>query len=137
MFIYFFCNYFFFHVIFRLSRARRVVENAFGILAMKWRIFRRPIDLSIDHTENVVLAAVCLHNYLIDAGVIKKPRGYNNTMDEEIPKLPDNCSFENMEPVEESIISRASLRAFEIRDEFSEYFNTHGSVPFQWENCLK
>ena len=30
----------------RLTRARRMVECAFGILANKWRIFHRPLDVT-------------------------------------------------------------------------------------------
>ena len=37
---------------YRLSRARRIVENAFGILANKWRRFRKPIKASPESAKN-------------------------------------------------------------------------------------
>ena len=49
---------------YRLSRCRRTIENTFGILCAKFRIFRRPIKASLPLIENIVKAAVCLHNYL-------------------------------------------------------------------------
>ena len=49
---------------YRLSCARRVVENAFGILANGFRIFRAPIPLKVSSVKKVVLAATALHNYL-------------------------------------------------------------------------
>lgn len=49
---------------YRLSRARRDVENAFGILSAIFRVFRKPILLEPNKATKVVLAAVYLYNYI-------------------------------------------------------------------------
>ncbi|XP_063925016.1 uncharacterized protein LOC135138913 isoform X2 [Zophobas morio] len=88
----------------RLCRARRVVENAFGILAQKWRIFYRPLETSVGTTVTIVKTACLLHNYLI----------LTNS---------DDQYFEFLEPPEDNIEAftnlgndprRASTISFEI-----------------------
>ncbi|XP_035919354.1 protein ANTAGONIST OF LIKE HETEROCHROMATIN PROTEIN 1-like [Anopheles stephensi] len=51
------------HFNYRHSRARRTVENAFGILSQVFRVFLKPIELEPPVAEKVVLAAVYLHNF--------------------------------------------------------------------------
>ncbi|KYN27949.1 hypothetical protein ALC57_02648 [Trachymyrmex cornetzi] len=45
---------------YRLSRARRVVESAFGILAVGWRIFHRSIIACTSTVQKIVQAAIVL-----------------------------------------------------------------------------
>ena len=45
---------------YRLSRARRIVENAFGILANRFRVFMKPIALEPRKVESVILACVLI-----------------------------------------------------------------------------
>ncbi|XP_067215723.1 uncharacterized protein [Linepithema humile] len=51
---------------YRLSRARRVVENAFGILVSRWRIYQRPLNTSLQTSDAIIKATVCLHNLLMN-----------------------------------------------------------------------
>ena len=48
---------------YRHSRARRVIENAFGILRARWRIFSHPLKASVQNTERYAMARLCLHNF--------------------------------------------------------------------------
>nr|CAH7740663.1 unnamed protein product [Callosobruchus chinensis] len=51
---------------YRLSRARRTVECAFGILVSKWRCLKTELQVEPHHVDKLVLTACLLHNILID-----------------------------------------------------------------------
>ena len=46
------------------SRARRISENLFGIVANKWRIFKQPLNLSPEEARTITTCALVLHNFL-------------------------------------------------------------------------
>ena len=53
---------------YRLSRMRRISKNGFGILANRWRVFRRPLMLEPEKVKIVPLCAITLHNRLREEG---------------------------------------------------------------------
>ncbi|XP_031335444.1 protein ALP1-like [Photinus pyralis] len=58
---------------YRLSRARRTIENAFGILVARWRVFHTPICAKLENVDNIVAATVCLHNLIMMSQEKLKP----------------------------------------------------------------
>lgn len=58
----------------RLSRARKVVECGFGMLATKFRLLRSPISCHPSKVDDLVLAMCVLHNFIrICEGTVCKP----------------------------------------------------------------
>ncbi|XP_049271218.1 uncharacterized protein LOC119388844 [Rhipicephalus sanguineus] len=69
---------------YRLSRARRCIENAFGILTARWRIYHRVIDLKPENVDYVIKATCVLHNFLClecGGGEYYCPVGYADSED--------------------------------------------------------
>lgn len=115
---------------YRLSRARRIVENAFGILASRFRILLKTINLSPEKVSTIVLTCCYLHNFLRE----KKCNNMNRVTDEMEPTEP-NCDGSHLVNLAPTMIRNASNHAKDVRDKFCEYFNTVGTVPWQNEIC--
>ena len=114
---------------YRLSRARRVVENAFGILAARFRVFRSPMEIQPHKAKKVVLAAVVLHNFLRERG-----RRSNAITAAAFTDLENNHCIEvpNMKDPKPCRCN-ASLKAKLVRNNLAEYFMTAGQVSWQWD----
>jgi len=54
---------------YRLSRACRIVENVFRIIANRFRVLRKPMIQNPTSTINIVLAVCVLHNFLMSTQV--------------------------------------------------------------------
>lgn len=131
---------------YRLSRARRTIENAFGILAAKWRIFRRPIRASVNLVENITRATVCLHNYLqltdnaayIPEKFVDSEDSTGNIIHGDWRKVVENDR--GMRNLGRLAGNRYKFEASKVRNDFNSYFNQEGQVSWQLHhvrNCGK
>ncbi|XP_054745861.1 uncharacterized protein LOC129250248 [Anastrepha obliqua] len=122
---------------YRLSRARRVTDNSFGILTARWRILRTTIECDPKNCEKIVLACIVLHNFIIlnDHNRWYCPENYVDRLE------PGNIvhrgewrreiNSDSSLPRIRTTIRRASTNAFNIRDRFADYFINEGALPYQ------
>ncbi len=115
---------------YRLSRARRIVENAFGLLANVFRIFRKPILLGAEKTTQIALATCALHNFLLRNKEARSIYMEQGDIDKEQRCDVASSSFYSLSQQGPNFSSQ-SARA--IRDEYKMYFISHeGEVEWQY-----
>ncbi|XP_011858851.1 PREDICTED: uncharacterized protein LOC105556374 [Vollenhovia emeryi] len=113
---------------YRLSRARRTAENAFGILANKFRVLLNPIPLAVEKVEIITYACVLLHNFLLNKKVQNFIPSAYRTENSRYLETPES----GLRSVGQQGGNHSSVAAGEIRDMFSTYFNTTGAVSWQY-----
>jgi len=118
---------------YRISRGRRVVENAFGILASRWRCLLRTMQQSPAVVVKMVKAMLVLHNLMR----IRFPAAGNDIIDHENENhevIPGAWRLNaNMNEVYMAVGGNYDqLAAKRQRETLRIYFNSEaGSVPWQ------
>jgi len=123
---------------YRHCRARRIVENGFGIMASRFRIFRKPIPLLPESVIKLVKASCALHNWL------RKKCGKSNSIsvdieDHETGRIllgswrnePGPCGLVN---IAISTQRNYLIEARQKRDRFADHFMGEGAVS--WQNRM-
>ncbi|XP_063842378.1 uncharacterized protein LOC135090053 [Scylla paramamosain] len=101
---------------YRLSRARRYIECTFGIMANKWRILHRPLNVNIDFAENIIKACCILHNY------VRAREGY---------RYEDTLYRAPLVGLREGNVPRGGGSATSTRDRYADYFVSEGKLEWQ------
>jgi len=123
---------------YRLSRARRVIENTFGIYAARWRVFHGKIHASPETARGIIRATVALHNFLQKKNCKKYcPSNYPDQEDLSTGDLrpgqwrreiDNNCAIRS---AGRHGSNNSSFEAQAIRNNLADYFLGPGAVEWQ------
>lgn len=105
---------------YRLSCARLIVENTFGILSSQWRMYRRVIGMRPANVEACVKATCVLHNYL---------RRSTRTRREPVAVSEGEMSV--LQDIRRVGSNNAAREAIRVRETYASYFAAEGAVPWQ------
>ncbi|KAJ8958084.1 hypothetical protein NQ314_006453 [Rhamnusium bicolor] len=124
---------------YRLSRARRIVENAFGILASRFRTFLRSIGVCPDKVDNIVKATCALYNWLRRTSANQyMPPGTTDHEDVDTRIITPGSWRRDVLSNHGFIGGRSwgihnhSKEAGTLRYKYAEYFMGTGAVDWQW-----
>lgn len=118
----------------RCSRARRVVENVFGIMASVFRILRKPIQLEPEKVQVITMTCALLHNFLRNSksssSTYTPPGSFDCEKDGQLIAGRADRNFASFTPLQ-NIPRRPGVEAKEMRNEFADFFVKEGKVRWQ------
>ncbi|XP_045456788.1 uncharacterized protein LOC123666778 [Melitaea cinxia] len=104
---------------YRLSRARRYVECAFGILANKWRIFHRSMNVQYEFATDIIKACCVMHNFVLNRDGVQ---------------ATDDIIFDDsdLQMLHLTTANENNLSPHLIRNDFCNYFSSDvGALSWQ------
>ena len=108
----------------RISRGRRVVENAFGILVSRFRVMRTTIELPPETVKEVAFTCVVLHN--IFRSQYQGQHG-GQQPGEDDDDVPGDCQLIGG-AAGGGPVRNPAREAKRQRDFLKDYFNNEGAV---------
>ncbi|XP_067940367.1 uncharacterized protein [Watersipora subatra] len=120
---------------YRLSRARRTIENAFGVLSSRWRVLQRTMIGQPERVSTIVRALCVLHNLLQSREPAHyMPTGYTNT-DDELGLWRNSGTA--LDEVRQPAPRNSATYAIDMRNSFMQYFNCNsGRLDYQEHHVL-
>lgn len=119
---------------YRLSRARRIIENAFGILVSRYRIFERPLPFFPKKVVKIVKACCAMHNWArktkvpVQVATVDIEDTENGTL---IEGSWREVTTDGLVPLTMSMQNRSSQIAQNKRNNYANYFVGEGAVSWQ------
>uniref|UniRef100_A0A3P9LIS6 DDE Tnp4 domain-containing protein n=1 Tax=Oryzias latipes TaxID=8090 RepID=A0A3P9LIS6_ORYLA len=104
---------------YRLSRARLVVEDTFGLLFAQWRLFRRLVDVRPEVLEKFVKTTCLLHNFIRSSASEAPVEEAVATAEEPLRGLGRLAA------------NNFSREAYAVRETFMAHFTAEGAVTQQ------
>ena len=121
---------------YRLSRARRIVENAFGILGNRFRCLLTTMCLEPANVTTVVLACICLHNLMR----VRYPTLQNAVLDQEDQNhqlVPgDWRNGAQMRDVDNVVGGNRQTRAAKQQREYLKLYLSSAAGAVDWQDRM-
>lgn len=121
---------------YRLCRARRIIENVFGIMSARFRVLRHPIHLDANKTKKVILACAVLHNFFMtkNKSTYAPASAFDQyDVEDNLVRPADwraDAPLSSMNPLQPT--EGPTDDAKKIRDEFMYYFTGEGELDWQY-----
>lgn len=117
---------------YRLSRARRTIENAFGILVMRWGCLRTEFLCTPDKVKIIVGACCALHNFLMNRSEIYATPAHFDRYDEEGNFIEGEWRNQpnQLEPLN-AARGRPNSEGVRIRERLKQFFSYDYTLPYQ------